>query len=113
MEDQKVLEVILKAIVHEPDAVQIERTTDDRGVLLTVKLAEGDAGGVIGKSGETINVIRRIISVVGAVNRSNVSIKLDIPERTGGSGGGERRGYEGSREGGPRRSVDESIGSEA
>ena len=84
-QDKAVLETILKAIVSQPEKVLVNRTTDEMGVLLTVKLGEGDAGVVIGKQGQSINAIRSVINIVGRKNQAKVNVKLDVPERRRGS----------------------------
>ena len=80
-QDKEELETILKAIVNQPEKVLVTRTTDEMGVLLTVKLGEGDAGVVIGKQGQSINAIRSVINIVGRKNQAKVNVKLDVPER--------------------------------
>ena len=80
-QDKEVLETILKAIVNQPEKVLVTRTTDEMGVLLTVKLGEGDAGVVIGKQGQSITAIRSVINIVGRKNQAKVNVKLDVPER--------------------------------
>ena len=84
-QDKAVLETILKAIVNQPEKVSVTRTTDDMGVLLTVKLGEGDASVVIGKQGQNINAIRSVINIIGRKNKAKVNVKLDVPERRRGS----------------------------
>lgn len=84
-QDKAVLETILKAIVSQPEKVSVNRTTDEMGVLLTVKLGKGDAGVVIGKKGQSINAIRSVINIVGRKNQAKVNVKLDVPEMRRGS----------------------------
>ena len=80
LQDKEVLETILKAIVSQPEKVSVTRSTDEMGVLLTVKLGEGDAGVVIGKQVQSINAIRSVINIVGRKNQAKVNVKLDVPE---------------------------------
>ena len=77
----ELLETILKAIVSKPEGVKVTRTTDEMGVLLLVKLGDGDAGMVIGRQGKTIQAIRIMMAAVGAKNRAKLNIKLDVPDR--------------------------------
>ena len=77
----ELLESILKAIVTKSDEVRVTKTVDEMGVLLSVKLGEGDAGLVIGRQGKTIQAIRSVMAVVGAKNRARVNVKLEVPER--------------------------------
>lgn len=77
----ELLEAILKAIVSKPDEVKVTKTVDEMGVLLSVKLGEGDAGLAIGRQGKTIQAVRSVMAVVGAKNRARVNVKLEVPER--------------------------------
>lgn len=77
----ELLEAILKAIVSKPDEVKVTKTVDEMGVLLSVKLGEGDAGLVIGRQGKTIQAIRVVMAVIGAKNRARINVKLEVPER--------------------------------
>lgn len=77
--DQEVLETIAKAIVNKPEEVSVERSVDEMGVLLTLKVDPDDMGSVIGKRGQTVNNIRNLMKVVGAKNNSRVNIKLYDP----------------------------------
>ncbi|HOW60092.1 MAG TPA: KH domain-containing protein [Candidatus Omnitrophota bacterium] len=79
-QDQNLLEAILQAIVTYPEQVQVARHVDEMGVLLSVKLGEGDAGIVIGKDGRAIKAIRSIMNLVGRRSKARVSVRLDVPE---------------------------------
>lgn len=79
--DTALLQTILEAIVASPDKATIERTVDEMGVLLKVKVDEKDAGAVIGKAGATIAAIRKLMSVFGRKNNARINIKLDVPPR--------------------------------
>ncbi len=83
--DAALLEQIIKAFVDEPEKVSVERKVDEMGVLLLVKLDEKDAGLVIGKEGSMIAAIRKIMGVVGMKNNARYNIKLDVPEKKGGT----------------------------
>ena len=79
--DVAVLKTILTSLVQHPEQVEINRSRDDMGILLTVKLAEGDAGRVIGRQGVLIDAIRRVIRSVGRTEDARVNVKLDVPEQ--------------------------------
>lgn len=70
----------MQAIVTYPEQVQVARHVDEMGVLLSVKLGEGDAGIVIGKDGRAIKAIRSIMNLVGRRSKARVSVRLDVPE---------------------------------
>ena len=92
MTPEKLLETILKEIVSLPDEVVVERKVDEMGVLLNVRLGDGDAGLVIGKEGKTVQAIRTVIGVIGAKNRARINVKLDVPERKPSSDRSPRKG---------------------
>jgi len=75
-----VLKTIITSLVRNPDAVEITRTRDDMGILLAVKLADGDAGRIIGKEGSLIDAIRRVVRSVGRTEEARVNVKLEVPE---------------------------------
>ena len=77
--DKQFLESIIKSIVGVPDAVTVERTVDERGVLLTLKIDQSDMGFVIGRRGQTAQAIRTLLKVVGARNNSRVNLKIYDP----------------------------------
>jgi predicted RNA-binding protein YlqC (UPF0109 family) len=77
--DQAFLEFVVKAIVDNPDAVKVNRKTDDMGVLLTLDVDREDMGKVIGKSGNTAKSIRTLLRVVGMKNDARVNLKIEEP----------------------------------
>ena len=50
---KELLEFIAKSMVSEPDAVSVEENVQENAVVLTLHVAEGDMGKVIGKQGIT------------------------------------------------------------
>jgi len=76
---QEFLENILKSLVNHPEDVKIERTVDEMGVLLTIKLNPADVGIVIGRKGNTIRAIRTLVKIVGLKNRARINLKLEQP----------------------------------
>jgi hypothetical protein len=83
--DKDFLEFVVKSIVSNPDAVSIERTIDEMGVLLTLKVDPADMGYIIGRRGQTAQAVRALLKIVGAKNNSRVNLKIYDPE------GGNRR----------------------
>ncbi len=78
--DQAFVEYIVKAIVSVPDDVKIERSIDERGVLLTLHVNPSDIGYVIGRQGQTAKAIRTLSKIIGAKNNARVNLKIDEPE---------------------------------
>lgn len=97
VKDQEFLEYVIKAIVDFPDDVKVERTVDERGVLITLDVNQKDMGMVIGRQGTTAKAIRTLLRVVGARNDSRVNLKINEPagsnfQRGGGYGYGSDQG---------------------
>ena len=78
--DKEFLEFIVKAIVGHPKDVKIDRTVDERGVLLTLDINPEDMGYVIGRRGQTAQAIRTLLKIIGAKNNARVNLKVNEPE---------------------------------
>jgi predicted RNA-binding protein YlqC (UPF0109 family) len=55
---------IARALVDEPDAVEVETVTRDENTVLRLKVAPQDVGKVIGKQGRTARSVRTILGAV-------------------------------------------------
>jgi predicted RNA-binding protein YlqC (UPF0109 family) len=71
-----VLKYIVERIVDDPTQISIGATTDDRGPVLLLSVAEEDRGKVIGRQGRIVQAIRTIVkaATVGTGERVNVEI---------------------------------------
>jgi len=78
--DQEFVEYVVKNLVDQPDDVSSERTVDEMGVLITLKVNPADLGQVIGRQGQTAKAIRTLLRVVGAKNHARVNLKIYEPE---------------------------------
>lgn len=78
MESQDVLFIryIVESIAEFPEAVEIERTIDERGVLLTLKVDKRDAAKIIGKQGHTIIAMRVLLRVIGSKINAKIGLKM-------------------------------------
>ena len=83
-EDKQFLESLVKSLVDNPDSVNVNRTVDEMGVLLTLDVHADDMGKIIGRSGNTAKAIRTLLRVVGMKNDARVNLKINEPE--GGKG---------------------------
>jgi uncharacterized protein len=59
------LEYLAREIVDEPDSVEVTEIADDRGVLLTLRVAQDDMGKVIGRGGRTARALRTVVKAAG------------------------------------------------
>lgn len=56
----ELLEFLVKALVEEPGAVEVEELEEDGDLVYEISVADGDLGRVIGKGGRVANAIRTI-----------------------------------------------------
>lgn len=78
--DQAFVEMVVRELVDNPDAVKVERKVDEMGVLITLAVDPTDMGKIIGKEGRTAKAIRTLLRVLGAKNNSRVNLKIEEPE---------------------------------
>lgn len=77
--DRDFIEFVVKSIVDAPDLVEINRTVDDLGVLITLKVSKEDMGKVVGKSGQTAKAMRILLRLVGSKDGNRVNLKILEP----------------------------------
>jgi len=82
--DKNFVEYVVKAIVDNPDKVQVDRKVDEMGVLIELTVAPEDMGKIIGKEGQTAKAIRTLLRVLGAQINARINLKIIEPE--GGAG---------------------------
>jgi predicted RNA-binding protein YlqC (UPF0109 family) len=74
--DQQFIEFVVKSLVSNPDAVQIERRIDEKGVLLELTVDPEDLGRVIGKRGATAQSLRTLLRALGTKNDARYNLKI-------------------------------------
>lgn len=74
--DQQFVEYIVKSLVGHPDDVSIDRTIDEKGVLLTLTVNPEDLGRVIGKRGMTAQSLRTLLRALGTKNDARYNLKI-------------------------------------
>lgn len=74
--DQQFVEYIVKSLVGNPDDVQVDRTIDEKGVLLTLTVNPDDLGRVIGKRGATAQSLRTLLRALGTKNDARYNLKI-------------------------------------
>ncbi|HPL01467.1 MAG: KH domain-containing protein [Patescibacteria group bacterium] len=80
MTDQDFVEMVVKAIVDNPDKVSTTRSVDEMGVLVELTVDSSDMGKIIGKDGRTAKAIRTLLRVFGAKNNARINLKIVEPE---------------------------------
>ena len=74
--DQQFVEYIVKTLVNNPDKVQITRTIDEKGVLLSLEVDPEDVGRIIGRRGATAQSIRTLLRALGTKNDARYNLKI-------------------------------------
>ena len=76
---QELLVYLARALVDEPDKVEVEQFEEDDGTLvLELSVADDDYGKVIGRGGRTAQALRTIVKA--AAVKDNRRVLVDIVE---------------------------------
>ena len=75
---RELIEYMARAIVDNPDAVEVIEEEADDHVVFRLKVAEDDMGRVIGKQGRIANAMRTLLKVA-AIRRGERAV-LEIGE---------------------------------
>ena len=74
---EELLEYLARALVDEPDEVSVESFEEDDGtVVLELRVADGDAGQVIGRGGRTVAALRTVVKA--AAVRDGQRVLVDV-----------------------------------
>jgi len=74
------LKGIISDLTSNPDSVSVTKSVDEMGTLLSIDLDPSDMGKIIGKQGETINAIRKIVHAYGMKLGIRLSVKVNTPK---------------------------------
>ena len=72
------VEFLARALVDDPDAVEVEEFEEDGDIVLEITVAEDDVGRVIGRGGRVANAIRTLAKA--AAVREDRRVIVDIVE---------------------------------
>ncbi|MEE9143950.1 MAG: KH domain-containing protein [Candidatus Binatia bacterium] len=75
---KELVQYLAKALVNNPDAVEVNETQGETASVLELKVAKEDLGRIIGKQGRTAKSIRTILNA--AASRANRKVVLEILE---------------------------------
>jgi predicted RNA-binding protein YlqC (UPF0109 family) len=73
---KNLIEILVKALVDNPDAVKVEEIDEGDSVTFAVTVAEDDLGKVIGKQGRVANALRTVAKAAAIKDRRNVFVKI-------------------------------------
>ena len=73
---RETVEMIVKAIVDDADAVEV-REVEQKGVLLIeVSVAEADMGKLIGRQGRTVRALRSLVHAAGVKQKRRYILEI-------------------------------------
>ena len=78
--DQQFVEYIVKNLVENPEDVKVERTIDEKGVLLTLSVNKEDLGRIIGRRGATAQSLRALLRALALKNNARYNLKISDSE---------------------------------
>ena len=73
---KEILESIIKNLVSNPEAVQINEMQGQTAIVYEVKVAEEDMGKVIGKQGRIAQSIRNVMKAVANKEHKKASVEF-------------------------------------
>ncbi len=73
---KEVVEVIAKALVEKPDEVVVTEESNESGINIVLKVAQGDMGKVIGKQGRIAKAIRSIVKAASSKDDRKVNVDI-------------------------------------
>ena len=73
---KELIEVLVKALVDQPDAVSIQDTLEGTAVVYSVSVAPDDLGKIIGKGGKVADAIRTVAKAAAIKEKKNVHVKI-------------------------------------
>jgi predicted RNA-binding protein YlqC (UPF0109 family) len=68
--------LIVRALVDDPDSVNVTSIPMERGTLFRVTVAPSDAGRVIGKHGQTVEAIKTVLSAMGTIAKTRFTLEI-------------------------------------
>ena len=73
---KELVEVIAKALVDRPEAVEVSEEEQERATLLKLHVAEDDMGKVIGKQGRIAKALRTLVKAAATREEKKVTVEI-------------------------------------
>lgn len=73
---KKLVEVIAKALVDNPDEVVVTESEKDDEIVIELKVASSDMGKVIGKQGRIAKSIRSVVKAASSKMEKKVIVEI-------------------------------------
>jgi hypothetical protein len=73
---KELVEVLAKALVDNPEAVEVRQVEGEKSIILELKVAPEDMGKVIGKQGRIAKAIRTVVKAAAARDGKRVVVEI-------------------------------------
>ncbi len=73
---KELVATIAKALVDNPDEVTVTEEETEKGLIVTLKVAESDMGKVIGKQGRIAKSIRTVVKAASTKDDRRVIVEI-------------------------------------
>ncbi len=73
---KELVEQIAKALVDQPDKVQVREVVGEQTIVLELRVATEDLGKVIGKQGKTARAVRTLLAAAGMKVRKRFVLEI-------------------------------------
>jgi uncharacterized protein len=73
---QELLEYLTRALVEDPDAVEVDEFDDEGDLVYEISVAEDDLGRVIGKGGRVANALRAVAKAAAVKQERRVIVDI-------------------------------------
>jgi predicted RNA-binding protein YlqC (UPF0109 family) len=73
---KELVESIAKALVDNPDKVQVTQLDGERSSIIELKVSQEDLGKIIGKQGRNAQAIRVIVSAAGMKLKKRLNLEI-------------------------------------
>ncbi|ABO50571.1 MULTISPECIES: KH domain-containing protein [Eubacteriales] len=73
---KELVEILAKALVDQPDKVEVTMVEKERSVVIELRVAPEDMGKVIGKQGRIARAIRSVVKAAATKQRKKVVVEI-------------------------------------
>ncbi|MCL5289558.1 MAG: KH domain-containing protein [Bacillota bacterium] len=73
---KELVEILAKALVDQPDKVDVTMVEKERSVVIELRVAPEDMGKVIGKQGRIARAIRSVVKAAATKQRKRVIVEI-------------------------------------
>lgn len=72
----ELVEIIAKALVDNPDKVEVKEVEGEQSIIIELKVAQEDMGKVIGKQGRIAKAIRTVVKAAASKEHKRVMVEI-------------------------------------